>query len=421
MSLVLTPRPPGSLDIPGAVTGSILRFDGTQWSGSTNVLLDNGTNDGLNPALVVKDAVIGTGLFRSTIYGTQYNATAGVQKSVLKLAGTGRGASGIFGGHGAAAIRGLDVLMQDASQVVAKPITNCANNGSGLIRVTASAHTLSNGDAVVVYGVTGTTEANGSWVVTVVDANRVDLQGSTFTNAYVSGGTISNRASMEGIFVAVSTGADRGPPGVSGTGANFDDLVAVAAQNQSPGPAGKASECFYVGGSSMITGSAWLSGFACDANADWGLTLGNAGNTFAVGGIDLAKGVYTAGTAIRLPNNVPIKGRNAANSADVSLLRVGANDTLTFDTNISIADGAGIFLGTGTGTVIGAATSHKLAFFGATPVVQQSTIGTATGYAAGATAATFHSDDTYTGNVGSTAYTINGVVAALKRLGLVAQ
>src|SRR6185437_1904242 len=44
-----------------------------------------------------------------------------------------------------------------------------------------------------VYGITsGTTEAVGTWKVTVVDGTHLDLQGSTFTHAYVSGGTITN-------------------------------------------------------------------------------------------------------------------------------------------------------------------------------------------------------------------------------------
>jgi hypothetical protein len=40
----------------------------------------------------------------------------------------------------------------------------------------------------VVSGVTGTTEANGTWTVAVVDNNDISLIGSTFVNAYVSGG-----------------------------------------------------------------------------------------------------------------------------------------------------------------------------------------------------------------------------------------
>lgn len=61
--------------------------------------------------------------------------------------------------------------------------------------------------------------------------------------------------------------------------------------------------------------------------------------------------------------------------------------------------------------------SSRIGAYGATPVVQPSAVGTATGYTAGGTAATFHSDDTYTGNVGTTGYTINGIVAALKTIG----
>ena len=48
----------------------------------------------------------------------------------------------------------------------------------------------------------------------------------------------------------------------------------------------------------------------------------------------------------------------------------------------------------------------------------QTGVGSATGFTAGSTAATFHSDDKYTGGTGTTGYTINGLVAALKNLGL---
>ncbi len=70
-------------------------------------------------------------------------------------------------------------------------VTNIQNNGVGLIRVTSAAHGLSTNDYVYLTGVTGTTEANGEWKVTVIDVNTFDLQGSAFTNPYVSGGTWS--------------------------------------------------------------------------------------------------------------------------------------------------------------------------------------------------------------------------------------
>jgi hypothetical protein len=88
--------------------------------------------------------------------------------------------------------------------------------------------------------------------------------------------------------------------------------------------------------------------------------------------------------------------------------------------SLVLFDGGNIGLGSTTGTKIGTASTQKLGFYGATAIVRPSAVGAATGYAAGTTAVTFHSDDTYTGNVGATAYTLNGIVAALKNLGLIA-
>lgn len=74
-------------------------------------------------------------------------------------------------------------------------VTGAANNGSGLIRLALSA--LTNGpfsipgqNFIVVQGVVGTTEANGRWRFNVIDATHIDLIGSAFVNAYVSGGQI---------------------------------------------------------------------------------------------------------------------------------------------------------------------------------------------------------------------------------------
>jgi surface protein len=69
-------------------------------------------------------------------------------------------------------------------------VSNAQNNGSGLIRITANSHGLSTGNKVFISGITGTTEANGAWIVTVFDANNIDLQSSAFANTYVSGGAV---------------------------------------------------------------------------------------------------------------------------------------------------------------------------------------------------------------------------------------
>jgi hypothetical protein len=85
-------------------------------------------------------------------------------------------------------------LFQDLTSSV--NITNCADNGSGLIRVTTSTpHGLLSGDQCYIIAVTGTTEANNTlsnpnWTVERYDATKVDLLNSTYTHAYTSGGKL---------------------------------------------------------------------------------------------------------------------------------------------------------------------------------------------------------------------------------------
>lgn len=81
-------------------------------------------------------------------------------------------------------------------------VSGAADNGSGLVRITTgSAHGFSTGERVGIAGVTGTTEANGSWTITVITTTTFDLQGSTFANAYVSGGTV-----YPGVFYSTDVG-----------------------------------------------------------------------------------------------------------------------------------------------------------------------------------------------------------------------
>lgn len=71
-------------------------------------------------------------------------------------------------------------------------ISNAADNGSGLVRITVgdSSH-WNTGDYITVADVGGTTEANGTWAATVVNGTTIDLQGTTFANAYTSGGYVA--------------------------------------------------------------------------------------------------------------------------------------------------------------------------------------------------------------------------------------
>lgn len=64
-------------------------------------------------------------------------------------------------------------------------VNSTANNGSGAIRVTTNGnHGIVTGDVVRVWGVKGNLEANSVWVATYVSDTVVDLDGSTYTNAY---------------------------------------------------------------------------------------------------------------------------------------------------------------------------------------------------------------------------------------------
>jgi hypothetical protein len=83
-------------------------------------------------------------------------------------------------------LEGLDIIAPGNMAV-----TGAANNGAGLIRIQVASTTALIGRTYLsISGVIGTTEANGNWFITVIDATHFDLQGSAFVHAYVSGGLV---------------------------------------------------------------------------------------------------------------------------------------------------------------------------------------------------------------------------------------
>jgi hypothetical protein len=68
---------------------------------------------------------------------------------------------------------------------------------TGLVRLALTATTaLSSSDQVSNTGILGTTEANGQFQISVVDGTHVDLIGQLFSNAYASGGTLTDTGNV---------------------------------------------------------------------------------------------------------------------------------------------------------------------------------------------------------------------------------
>lgn len=89
-------------------------------------------------------------------------------------------------------LEGLDALAPNAMAVL-----GAANNGAGLVRIqVASTAALSTGQYVSIQSVVGTAEANANRFITVIDATHFDQIGSTFVNAYVSGGIVGGQVDL---------------------------------------------------------------------------------------------------------------------------------------------------------------------------------------------------------------------------------
>ena len=141
------------------------------------------------------------------------------------------------------------------------------------------------------------------------------------------------------------------------------------------------------------------------ANSDE-LVIARSGANYKVTAASLA--------ALRLPAGSA--GQVQYNNAGA----LGGTSTISISgTAVTWADATTWVMGTTTGTKIGTATTQKLGFYNATPVAQQATTGTTTGFTANS-GTTVRDDSTFTGNSGTKAYTISDIVLALKNLGLLA-
>jgi hypothetical protein len=83
--------------------------------------------------------------------------------------------------------------------------TSSGTGGKVKLLVVSTA-TMQTGDTVLVTGVGGTTEANGSWSITVVDTTHIELIGTVFANAWTSGGLVEDTSQVAVIGTASGVG-----------------------------------------------------------------------------------------------------------------------------------------------------------------------------------------------------------------------
>lgn len=79
---------------------------------------------------------------------------------------------------------------RDKLVAVKKTVTNAIDNGAGLIRLTANGHGRATNDWITTINIGGVPNAVGTFKITVIDVNTIDLQSSIFSGSYTSGGQL---------------------------------------------------------------------------------------------------------------------------------------------------------------------------------------------------------------------------------------
>lgn len=126
--------------------------------------------------------------------------------------------------------------------------------------------------------------------------------------------------------------------------------------------------------------------------------------------------------AVLIEDHLPVVKYNGLNTNTNAVF--GGTLTVTgaqsFTGNLTLADAANVIVGSTTGSKIATATTQKLGFFNATPVVQPAATGSSQVTSAVGSTTTVFVNTTFTGGVGATAYALADVIANLKNLGILA-
>ncbi|RWN60225.1 hypothetical protein [Mesorhizobium sp.] len=97
------------------------------------------------------------------------------------------------------------IRIRSMNHALWKNPTNAISGTGGAIRLTVAAHAYTNGAVVWVEALNGvlngTAEVRGNYTITVIDANTIELDGTTFAGAYTTG---SGRTALASVPTAVT-------------------------------------------------------------------------------------------------------------------------------------------------------------------------------------------------------------------------
>lgn len=314
------------------------------------------------------------------------------------------------------------IQLRNSAGTVTNEIRNDASNSNVIIGTDAGTRNLGTNNTFVGSGSGQNTTIGGNNTFTGRSAGTLNTIG-TNNSFFGSGAGQNNTAGTASNFFGSNSGNNNTTGGNNnffGFNAGFSNSTASnnaffgsnAAFNNTTGGnnisfGSNAGRYISSGSNLTITSNSVFLGFDTRANADSETNqtvigyqaIGLGSNTTVIGNSSTTFGRWWGNLLIGTSTN-------AGFALDV-------NGTARIQNDLTISDTRNIILATGTGTKIGTATSQKLGFWNATPIVQPTTaVAAATRVGGGGTTVT--DTDTFDG------YTLAQIVKALRNTGILA-
>lgn len=281
-----------------------------------------------------------------------------------------------------------------------------SNTGTGAIL----AITLANSSAATPFLISTDTPTTNAAInlrtFTVTSSNTVaaNFGGQELYRLESAGGTTRDAAAIRLVWSTATNAAEVASfrIGLMNAGAA---IPAAGAEQYRFGAAGNAMST----GLGSVTAPTW--GMGNEATG-WYMT-GSAQAALAANGVKLVE-VYSGYFIHQGRSYCGVDGTNSDNAFTWS------SDA---DTGLNRVTGNSFVLVAGASTAVGislVSSAVRIGLYGTANTIQYATTNTTTGFTANASANTVFAESTFTGNTGSTAYTVGDIVRALKLIGLMA-